>query len=179
MKGLGMLRGRAGSCSRRERAGRSGCSCSSPAAVGPPFVLGAIQGKLCPSCSHAAPALCERVPQHSAPPLPHSWRAPRSQGPSGSLHVADITAGCHGNPGCPKHDPLAWSHVCQEMRVYGPSLQRAEGAGQELQPRHRLSPPATAAGPGLTAWFVSPELLLASELAAVGRNSPRRGSLLL
>lgn len=121
MKGLGMHRGRAGSWRRRRRRrGQDalGCSCSSPGAVGPRLVLRAIQGKLCLGCSRAAPALCKRVPLHLSPlscPVPGELSVPQAP----PDHCTSVTSPpvAMEKPGCPKHDPLASSHVCQEMKV--------------------------------------------------------------
>lgn len=80
---------------------------SSLRAFWPRLVLGAIQGKHRPGCSHAAPALGERIPPPSQPPLPPcSWRALHSPGPCRSSHVGDIIAGCHGKTRLSKTRPL-------------------------------------------------------------------------
>lgn len=82
------------------------------------LMLGAIQGKHCPGCSHAAPALCERVPHHLSLLsclVPGELSIPQAP----SDHCTSMTSlpVAMEKPGCPKHDPLASSHVCQEMEV--------------------------------------------------------------
>lgn len=91
---------------------------SSLRAFRPRLVLGAIQGKHRPGCSHAALALGERIPPHLSllsRLVPGELSIPQAP----ADHCMSVTSllVAMEKPGCPKHDPLASSHVCQEMKV--------------------------------------------------------------
>lgn len=104
------------------------------------------------SCSPSPVQACPPAPQ--PPLLPRSWRALRSPGPSGSLHVGDITAGCHGKARLSKTRPLGLipcvsgnegfiAHLCNGAETAGAGT--AAPAPAE-PPRSRLPGPRLPGG---------------------------------